>query len=132
MEKRQDLISFRALEISHKEERRGQQKKLTPRTDSSPTDQIGRVLRTDRIQELAPGRQAHRRNLQQQTPRQPQALVDLETAVQLRVVDEPLPADGRAGFLKVDAHEDVEVVRGFVGVGFEKAGVFEGSFDIVH
>ena len=48
---------------------------------------------------------------QQQLAREAQALVDAEAAVEVRVVDQALPADGRARLLEVDAHDDAQRVR---------------------
>ena len=39
--------------------------------------------------------------------RDAQALVDAEAAVEVRIVDQPLPADGGARLLEVDAHHDL-------------------------
>ena len=73
---------------------------------SRPRHQVGDELRRDRVEELAAGRQPELDQVEQQPPRQPQPLVDREAAVQVRVVDQPLPADGGARLLEVDAHHD--------------------------
>jgi len=41
--------------------------------------------------------------------RDAQAVVDAEAAVEVRVVDQALPADGGARLLEVHAHHDLEV-----------------------
>jgi len=49
----------------------------------------------------------------------------------MRVVDEALPADGGAGFLEIDAHDDFHAVGKFLAEGVELGGVFEGGFIVV-
>ena len=44
----------------------------------------------------------------------------------MRVVDVALPADGGAGLLEVDAHQDEQVVGEGVGLRLELAGVVHG------
>ncbi len=46
----------------------------------------------------------------QQMARDPQALVDVEAAVEIGIVDQALPADGGARLLEIDAHDDLEPV----------------------
>src|SRR5208283_2794273 len=69
------------------------------RTDRTPGDQVGDVLRSDHVQVLGSCRQLQLVDLEQNPPRQPQALVDAETAVEPRVVDEAFPAYGGARLL---------------------------------
>lgn len=47
-------------------------------------------------------------------------------------IDEPLPSDCRPGLLKVDAHDDEEVLGGRVGVLLEQLGVLERRAHVVH
>ena len=65
------------------------------------------------------------RQLQQKAARSLQALVDRETAVEMRVVDVALPADGRARLLEIGPHDDQEVVAQALGNGLQQAGVLE-------
>ena len=67
----------------------------------------------------------------QQLARDAQAVVDAETAVHVRVVDQTLPADGGAGLLEVHAHDDLEIGRMAVTFGFELAGIVERRGRIV-
>src|SRR5690348_7661179 len=60
-----------------------------------------------------------------------EAVVDLVGAVEMRIVDEALPADGGAGLLKVDAHDDVQVSGELGNGGFEQGGVFDGGLGVV-
>ena len=79
------------------------------RPDGAPRDQVRDVLRGEQVEELGPARQPHAVDVEQQLPREAQALVDREAAVEPRVVDEALPADGRARLLEVHAHHDGEI-----------------------
>ena len=48
-------------------------------------------------------------DLEQDAPREAQPFVDPIAVVEMRVVDEALPADGRARLLEIDAHHDHEI-----------------------
>ena len=54
------------------------------RADGRPSDEVGDVLRRGHVQELARGRQTERVDVQQQAPRQAQALLDMESRRQGR------------------------------------------------
>eukprot|EP00754_Rhynchopus_humris_P015374 Rhum_TRINITY_DN14437_c6_g1::Rhum_TRINITY_DN14437_c6_g1_i1::g.89655::m.89655 len=77
--------------------------------DGAPRDAVGEELRGDGVEELAAARQAQLVDLHEKLAGQAQALVDLERVVQVRVVDQTLPADRRPRLLEVDAHDDDEV-----------------------
>ena len=80
------------------------------RADRAPADQVADVLRADHVQELAARRHAQAVDLHQQLPRDAQALVDAVALVQVRVVDQALPAHGGARLLEVHAHHDFQRV----------------------
>jgi hypothetical protein len=80
------------------------------RADRAPRDQVGHELRRDRIEELGAGRQPHLEHVEQEAACAAQALVDVELAIERGVVDQALPAHGRARLLEVDAHHDHQVV----------------------
>src|SRR6185437_14789872 len=77
--------------------------------DCAPRDEIRDVLRCDDVQELASHRQAELVDVDQQAARQPEAVVDAEASVEVRIVDEALPSDRRPRLLEVDAHDDLEL-----------------------
>ena len=60
-----------------------------------------------------------------------QAVVDVEAAVEIGVVDQALPADGGARLLEIDAHDDLEPVAEALAERDEAAGVVEGGGGIV-
>lgn len=57
--------------------------------------------------------------IQEQSTGDTEPLVDLETVVQMRVVDESFPADSGSWLLKVYAHDNGQILRGFSGVSLE-------------
>ena len=83
------------------------------RTDRADAQQIRQELRRYRVEHLACDRHPLIRQADEQLPRQPQALVDVERVVDVRVVNQALPADRRAWLLEVGAHHDEQVVGVF-------------------
>ena len=81
------------------------------RADGAPAYQLGEVLRRDQVEELGAGGDAHLGEVEQQVARHAQAVVDAIGLVQMRIVDEALPADGGARLFEVDAHDDEEILR---------------------
>ena len=69
--------------------------------------------------------------IEQQLARQAQPLVEREAAVEVRIVDQPLPADRRARLLEVDAHDDAEIVGELVGELLEALAVLQAGLGIV-
>ncbi len=100
--------------------------------DRAPGHQVGDVLRRHHVQELAGGREAQGVDVDQHSPGEPQAVVDLETAVQPRIVDQPLPADRRARLLEIDPHEDFELAGMAAALLGQATGVVEGGSRIVN
>jgi hypothetical protein len=80
------------------------------RADRAPGHQVADVLRRDGVEELAARRHAGLVDAQQQVARHAQALVDAEAAVQVRVVDQALPAHRGARLLEIHPHQDFQVV----------------------
>ena len=101
------------------------------RADRAPRDEIGGELRRDRVEELGAGRHAELGEIEQELSRDAEPLVDREAAVELGIVDEPLPPDGGARLLEVHAHEDHEIVLEAARGLAELRAVFEGCLRIV-
>jgi hypothetical protein len=93
--------------------------------DGGPGDEVGVILAERGVEELGADGQAGGVDVEQQPPGEAQALVDLEAAVEVRIVDQALPADGRAGFFKVDAHHHQQVAGEAVGHGLQMFRVIE-------
>jgi hypothetical protein len=88
-------------------------------------------LRSDRVEELAADRQAKVGHLQQQPPGGVQPDVHVAGAVQMRVVDQALPARGRARLLEVDAHRDTELVAQLLSLCCKPLGVVDRGLGVV-
>src|SRR5207249_8378457 len=71
------------------------------------------------------------REVEEKVPSLAQPLVDREAAVEPRVVDEALPADGRARLLEVHAHDDADLARVLIRELLEPAPVLERGVGIV-
>ena len=68
--------------------------------------EVRQVLRHDRVERLGRGRQPDaRRGCSSSSRAMPDALLDVERVVHVRVVDQALPADRRARLLEIDAHQ---------------------------
>ena len=70
------------------------------RADGAPGHEIGDVLRRDGIKQLRADWDAEVGEVAEELAGEAQALVDLERAVDVGIVDEAFPADGRARFLR--------------------------------
>lgn len=99
--------------------------------DGSPTDESGDVLRRDHVKEFGAGGHAHLGEIEKEIACQAQSVIDLVGAVEVRIVDETFPADGGAGLLKVDTHDDAQILRELGDGGLQQGGVFARSIDIV-
>ena len=66
-------------------------------------------MRRDDVQILGTGGQPELVDLCQQLARQTQAAIDVEAIVQIRIVDQPLPAHGGARLFKVDTHHNFQI-----------------------
>lgn len=102
-----------------------------PRADGAHGDEVRQELGGDGVQHLGGDGHAPGRQVGEHLARDPQTLVDLEGLVDVRVVDQALPADGRAGLLEVGAHDDAQVVGELVGERLEAVGVLEGGGGVV-
>jgi hypothetical protein len=101
------------------------------RTNGSKRDQIGKELRRDGIQHLRGNGHTHRSQIAVQLAGDSQALVDLETLVNVWIVDQALPADRSPRLLEVGAHDDGEVRVQLVGEGFQTLAVFDCGGGVV-
>ena len=70
-----------------------------PRADGTPGDQVGDELGRDCVEKFRTNRNAEVCEVAEQLAGETEAFVDFEGAVDIRIVDETLPADRRPGFL---------------------------------
>src|SRR5947208_2320102 len=101
------------------------------RANGRPGDEVGDVLRDDGIEKFRARRQAHAGDVEEQTPSDFQTGLDVLRIVQVRVVDETLPAYGGARFFKINAHHDFQVAGKFLAELVQLLGVFERAFFVV-
>ncbi len=101
------------------------------RADRAPRDQVADVLRRDDVEEFAARGHAGLVDAHEDVARDAQPLVDPEAAVQVRIVDQPFPADRGARLLEVHAHEDLEVRSEPRALGREPGGVGDRAGRIV-
>jgi len=92
------------------------------RADRGHEIRSGQVLRRDRVRAARAGGQPEPRQVDEQLAGQAQPELHVVRAVEVGVVDEPLPADRRARLLEVDTHHDEELVRQPFGEGAEPPG----------
>src|SRR5829696_146928 len=102
-----------------------------PSPDRSPRHDIGDVLRRDRVEELAASREAEVGHLEQQPAGGVETDVHVPRAVEVRIVDQPLPARRRPRLLEVDAHRDAEVAAQVRGLRRQPPGVFARGLRVV-
>src|ERR1022692_3288213 len=100
--------------------------------NGSPTYQARQVLRRDHVEELSSGRHSHLRQIEQQAPGQPQAVIDLVRLVEVGIVDQSLPPDGGAGLLEVNAHHDAQLGGELCNSVLEQARVIPRSLGVVN
>ena len=101
------------------------------RADRAPGHQVGDVLRRDHVQKLGAGRHAQRVDVAQQAAGNAQALVDAEAAVEVGVVDQPLPADRGARLLEIHPHHDLQRVAQFAAQRRQPRGILQRRAGVV-
>ena len=101
-------------------------------TDGRPADQIGDVLGHDRIQKLGRGRHAFPRQIKQQTACPAQTSVDVVRAVQMRIIDQPLPADSGARFFEIDPHHHFKLILQTLADRSQSLGVLPSRRHVMH
>jgi len=99
--------------------------------DGTPTDEAGDVLRRDHIQKFSSLGQAFVGQIEEKIARKAKAVVDFVRAIEMRVVDEALPAYGGAGLLKIDTHDDAQILGELSECGFENGCVFARSLGVM-
>lgn len=71
-------------------------------TDSTPGDEVSDVLGGDGVEKLGSNRNAQVGEIAQELTSEAETFVDLEGSIEVWVVNETLPSDGRTGFLLKD------------------------------
>lgn len=102
-----------------------------PRSNRTHGKTVGQELRRDGIQHLTGKGHALVGEIHEQLPRCPQTLVDLEAIVDIRVVDQSLPADGGARLLQIGAHDNQQIILVFFLQLHQSVTVFERHLGVV-
>ena len=97
-----------------------------------PSHQIGDVLRRRRVEELTSCGDAEVGDIAQQPTCNPQAAIDVKAAVETGIIDQPLPADGRARLFEIDTHDDLQSIVEPVAHIFQPLRIVEGGNGIMH
>ena len=103
-----------------------------PGADSAPADEIRDVLWRDHVQIFDSRRNPHLIQLDEKPPAGAQAFIDLKAAVEPRVIDKTFPANRRARFFEVDAHDDQKIGLKTFFFRFQISRIFECGFRVVN
>jgi len=82
-------------------------------TNRAPADEVGDILRGDRIEKFCRGGQAEVEDIAQEGAAEAETSGDVVGAVEVRIHHKALPADGGAGFFEIHAHHDQNTVGNF-------------------
>lgn len=102
------------------------------RANGPQRDEVGKELGRDRVEHFARYGHAEGGKIAEELAAHPEALVDLIGLIDVRVVDQPLPAYGRARLLEVSSHYDHEFARVTIGELLQPVTVLDRSFWIVY
>lgn len=102
-----------------------------PRANGTEGDQVGQKLWRDGIQHLTGYRNAAAGQITEQLSRQAQAFVDLERLVYIRVVNQPLPPNGRPRFLEIGTHDYAQIIGESGGNLLQPTGIFKSGSGIM-
>src|SRR5262245_31817023 len=102
------------------------------RPNRRPGHQIGDVLRRLRVEELTSRGDADLDDIAQQPPRNPEATVNIEAAVETGIVDQSLPTDRGARLLEINAHNDLQAIMQLIAHFFEPPCIVEGGSMVMH
>ena len=103
-----------------------------PRSNRAPAHQVRQILRRDHIQKLRPRRHSHLRQVQQQMPRLPQPVVDLERLIQVGIINQSLPSQRRARLLKVNPHHDAKLAGKFLDSALQQLRILTRRVCVVN
>ncbi len=102
------------------------------RADGAPGDEVADVLAGHHVEELGGGGHAKGVDVHQQLAGQFQPFVDVEAAIEARIIDEAFPADYGARLLEIGAHHDAQALFILLAQGIEAQGILVGGGRIVN
>jgi len=100
--------------------------------NGSKGDEICEELRRDSVEHLRGNGHALGGEVAVELAGDTETLVDLVRLIDIRVVDQTLPANSCARLFKVGAHDDAEVALELLGELDEARAVLDGSLGVVH
>ncbi len=100
-------------------------------TDGCPANEVGDVLRADRIQELRSAGKAQLIDPEENRSRQFHPCRNVAGAVETGIVDEPFPPHGGSRLFEVGSHDNEEAVTQGIGDGLQLAGILIGSLGVM-
>ena len=103
-----------------------------PRPDRSPRDEVGQVLGRDRVEQFGRRPQAEPVDVDQELSRQAQSERHVVAAVEMRIVDETLPADRAPRLLEIHAHEKEKPRRQAFGEAAQASRVVDRGLRVVN
>ena len=101
------------------------------RTNTAPAQQIIQVTRGQRLQQLGGNRQTQLADRQHGAARQRQSTGHITAAVELRIVQHALPANGSARLFNVGTHHQQQAVRNAALQLSQALGVFDCSIGVM-
>src|SRR5438445_3260959 len=102
------------------------------RADGTPTYQARQVLWDNHVEEFSSRWYPHFREVEKKTTGQPQTIIDFERPIEMRIVNQALPANACTGFLEIDPHNNPEIRGQFVYCGLEQCCIFACSLGVVN
>ena len=100
--------------------------------NGAPDYQVRVELRRDRVEKFARRGETQGENIEEKISRRTQAVVDRKATVEIRVVDQSLPAHRCAWLFEIDAHHDAEIVGELAPACRQPLGIFESRDRIVN
>jgi hypothetical protein len=101
-------------------------------TDGTERNEVCEELRRDGVQHLGGNGHALAGKVTEELAGDTETLVDLEGLIDIRVVDQALPANSCARLLEVGAHDNAQVTLELVGNLHEARAVLDSSLGVVH
>ena len=101
------------------------------RTDCTPGQKLGVILRRDEVKDFRCRRDAESCTFEQQSPRVEQALTDVAATIEVGIVDKALPAETGPGLLEIYPHDDLHLLRKLLAQLEKFRAEFQCAFGIM-
>src|SRR5260370_24332624 len=101
-------------------------------SNGAPAYQARQVLRDNHVEKFSPCWYSHFCQVEKKTTGQPEAIVDFEGLIKMRIVNQPFPTNSCAWFLEIDPHDKSEVRGQFGDCRLEKSRIFARSVGVMN